>query len=180
VTVLAAIYARKSTSQDGVSDEKKSVTRQIDHARAYAATKGWTVDEASIFVDDGISGADFTRKGFLRLMNSLKPRPPFQVLIMSEESPLGREAIETAYALKQIVTAGVRVFFYMEHRERTLDSPTDKIMLSITAFADELEREKARQRTYDTMARKARGAPRHRRPGVRIRQHRGAFVGGRL
>jgi DNA invertase Pin-like site-specific DNA recombinase len=38
----------------------------------------------------------------------------------------------------------------------TLDSPTDKIMLSLTAFADELEREKARQRTYDAMARKAR------------------------
>src|SRR5918994_1690019 len=68
----------------------------------------------------------------------------------------GREAIETAYALKQLVTAGVRVFFYLENRERTLDSPTDKIMLSLTAFADELEREKARQRTYDAMQRKAR------------------------
>ena len=33
---------------------------------------------------------------------------------MSEESRLGREAIETAYALKQLVTAGVRVFFYLE------------------------------------------------------------------
>ena len=32
----------------------------------------------------------------------------------------------------------------------------DKIMLSLTAFADELEREKARQRTYDAMLRKAR------------------------
>src|SRR5262249_13172661 len=40
--------------------------------------------------------------------------------------------------------------------ERTLDSPTDKIMLSLTTFADELEREKARQRTYDAMLRKAR------------------------
>src|SRR4051812_17343504 len=89
-------------------------------------------------------------------MNALKPRAPFQVLIMSEESRLGREAIETAYALKQLVTAGVRVFFYLEDRERTLDSPTDKIMLSLTAFADELEREKARQRTYDAMLRKAR------------------------
>ncbi len=88
-------------------------------------------------------------------MNSLKPRPPFQVLVMSEESRLGREAIETAYALKQLVQAGVRVFFYLEDRERTLDSPTDKIMLSLTAFADELEREKARQRTYDAMIRKA-------------------------
>ena len=88
-------------------------------------------------------------------MNGLKPRPAFDVLIMSEESRLGREQIETAYALKQIITAGVRVFYYLDDRERTLDSPTDKIMQSLTAFADELEREKARQRTYDAMARKA-------------------------
>ena len=88
-------------------------------------------------------------------MNALKPKAPFQVLVMSEESRLGREAIETAYALKQLVQAGVRIFFYLEDRERTLDSPTDKIMMSLTAFADELEREKARQRTYDAMIRKA-------------------------
>ena len=118
--------------------------------------KGWTVDESSLFVDDGISGAEFAaRPGFVRLMNALKPRPTFQVLVMSEESRLGREAIETAYALKQLVQAGVRIFFYLEDRERTLDSPTDKIMLSLTTFADELEREKARQRTYDAMMRKA-------------------------
>ena len=152
----AAIYARKSTEQTGVADEQKSVSRQIAHARQYAERKGWTVDESLVFVDDGISGAEFAnRPGFLRLMNALKPRPAFNVLIMSEESRLGREAIETAYALKQLVQAGVRVFFYLEDRERTLDSPTDKIMLSLTAFADELEREKARQRTYDAMLRKA-------------------------
>jgi site-specific DNA recombinase len=152
----AAIYARKSTEQNGVADEQKSVARQIEHARYYAQRKGWTVADEHLFVDDGISGAEFAnRPGFLRLMNALKPRPTFQVLIMSEESRLGREAIETAYALKQLVTAGVRVFFYLEDRERTLDSPTDKIMLSLTAFADELEREKARQRTYDAMLRKA-------------------------
>lgn len=59
------------------------------------------------------------------------------------------------YALKQLVTAGVRVLFYLEDRERTLESPTDKNMLSLNAFADELEREKARQLTYDAMLRKA-------------------------
>ena len=155
--MICAIYARKSTDQAGIADEQKSIARQIDHARAYAIRKGWTVAEKYIFVDDGISGAEFAnRPGFLRLMNSLKPRPSFQVLVMSEESRLGREAIETAYALKQLVQAGVRVWFYLEDRERTLDSPTDKIMLSLTAFADELEREKARQRTYDAMLRKAR------------------------
>jgi site-specific DNA recombinase len=155
--MIAAIYARKSTEQNGVADEQKSVTRQVDHARAYAERKGWTVAEECVFVDDGISGAEFAnRPGFLRLMNALKPLPTFQVLIMSEESRLGREAIETAYALKQLVTGGVRVFFYLEDRERTLETPTDKFMMSLTAFTDELEREKARQRTYDAMARKAR------------------------
>ena len=154
--MTAAIYARKSTNQNGVADEAKSVTRQVDHAGAYAEGKGWSVGEGLVYVDDGVSGAEFAKRpGFLRLMNALKPRPPFEVLIMSEESRLGREAIETAYALKQLVQAGVRIFFYMEDRERTLDSPTDKIMLSLTAFADELERERARQRTYDAMLRKA-------------------------
>jgi DNA invertase Pin-like site-specific DNA recombinase len=92
----------------------------------------------------------------VRLLNALKPRPRFDVLIMSEESRLGREAIETAHAMKQLIQAGVRVWFYLEARERTLDSPTDKLLMSVTAFADELEREKARQRTYDAMIRKAR------------------------
>ena len=34
--MTAAIYARKSTEQNGVADESKSVARQVDHARAYA------------------------------------------------------------------------------------------------------------------------------------------------
>ena len=155
--MICAIYARKSTEQNGIADEAKSVTRQIEHARVYATRRGWTAAAEHVYADDGISGAEFaTRPGFLRLMNALKPAPPFQVLVMSEESRLGREQIETAYALKQLVTAGVRVFFYLEDRERTLDSPTDKLMLSVTAFADEMEREKARQRTTDAMVRKAR------------------------
>jgi DNA invertase Pin-like site-specific DNA recombinase len=67
-------------------------------------------DDAHVYVDDGISAAEFTtRPGFLRLMNALTLRAPFRVLVMSEESRLGPEAIETAYALKQIVQAGVRV-----------------------------------------------------------------------
>jgi site-specific DNA recombinase len=154
--VISAIYARKSTEQIGVSDEEKSVTRQIAHAKLYAAKKGWTVPDELIFMDDGISGAEFVkRSGFIRLMNALKPRPAFQFLIMSEESRLGREQIETGYALKQIMDAGVRVFFYLENRERTLDSALDKMMLSLTGFASEMERERAKQRTYDAMLRKA-------------------------
>ena len=138
--MIAAIYARKSTEQNSVGDEEKSVTRQIEHAKVYAARKRWLVDDHHVYVDDSISGAEFIKRpGFIRLMNTLSPRPPFQILVMSEESRLGREQIETAYALKQITDAGVRVFFYLEDRERTLDSAMDKVMLSLTNFASEME-----------------------------------------
>src|SRR5215831_17989095 len=148
IVMIAAIYGRKSTEQNGVGDEEKSVTRQIEHAKLYAAREGWLVEDDHVYVDDGISGAEFfKRPGFIRLMNTLSPRPRFQVLVMSEESRLGREQIETAYALKQITDAGVRVFFYLEDRERTLDSAMDKVMLSLTNFASEMERAKARQVT---------------------------------
>jgi site-specific DNA recombinase len=156
--MIAGIYARKSTDQNSVADEGKSIIRQIEHARAYAVRKGWTVTEEHVYSDDGISGALFgdKRPGLARLLNALRPRPPFQVLIMSEESRLGRESIETAYVLKQITDAGVRVFFYLEDRERTLDNAMDKVMLSLTNFAAEVERERARQRTHDALLRKAR------------------------
>jgi DNA invertase Pin-like site-specific DNA recombinase len=63
-----------------VADDQKSVQRQVEHARAYARRKGWTVPDDYIYIDDGISGAEFAnRPGFLRLMNALKPGPPFQV-----------------------------------------------------------------------------------------------------
>jgi len=88
-------------------------------------------------------------------MNALKPQPPFQILIMSEESRLGRESIETNYTLKQILDAGVQVFYYLEDKEAILDSALDKMMVALTSFASEMEREKARQRTHDALARKA-------------------------
>jgi DNA invertase Pin-like site-specific DNA recombinase len=140
-----------------VSWEIRTCSLTSECSASAAVKKGWTVAEEHIYSDDDISGAEFAKRpGFLRLMNALKPRPAFQVLIMSEESRLGREQIDTAYALKQITDAGVRVFFYLEDRERTLDSAMDKVMLSLTNFAAEVERERARQRTYDAMARKAR------------------------
>ena len=88
--MIVAIYARKSSDQNGMADDQKSVARQVEHARAYATAKGWTVADEHVYVDDGISGAEFAnRPGFLRLMNALKPRPPFQILVMSEKARLG-------------------------------------------------------------------------------------------
>lgn len=60
--VIVAIYARKSTDQTSVSDDQRSVARQVEHARALATARGWTAAEAHVYDDDGISGAEFDRR----------------------------------------------------------------------------------------------------------------------
>jgi DNA invertase Pin-like site-specific DNA recombinase len=76
--IHAAIYARKSTEQN-VAEESKSVTRQIENAKAYALTRGWTVADTHVSVDDKMSGAEFEkRKGLQRMLRTL-PHPPFHV-----------------------------------------------------------------------------------------------------
>ena len=89
-------------------------------------------------------------------MNALKPKPPFQVLVMSEKSGLGREQTRTQYALLEIVEAGVEVWFYLENQQRKMDTATDKLMSSIKNFGGEFERERTGQRTHDRLLQKAR------------------------
>jgi site-specific DNA recombinase len=155
--MTAAIYARKSTEQSAVANEAKSIARQIEHAKTYAIKKGWAVDERFIFSDDAVSGAEFgkRRPGLLRLMNALKPKPEFQVLIMSEESRLGRDRIKTEYHLQSLTEAGVRIFFYLTDQEARMDDATSALLGTLKLYAAQMEREKAQQRVYDTMVRKA-------------------------
>jgi DNA invertase Pin-like site-specific DNA recombinase len=89
-------------------------------------------------------------------MNALKPRPRFQVLVVSDLDRLGREAVETAMAIKTLNQAGVRVFADLTDAEIKLDSPIDALIVQVSAFAGAIEREKAGQRTRDALVRKAR------------------------
>jgi len=77
------------THANPIADDAKSVTRQVEHARAYAAQKGWAVDEAHVYADDQISGAMFGagRPGLARLLNALRPRPPFQLTGGAVQAP---------------------------------------------------------------------------------------------
>src|SRR3989454_7455345 len=148
----AAIYARKSTDQT-VADQEKSVTRQVELAVACARTHGFEVPPERFYVDDAISGAEFDRRpGLMRLLNPLRPQAPFAGLFLADKDRLGREQFET----KQISLAGVRIFEYQNGgQEVRLESPIDKLIMSVSNFAAELERAKASQRTRDALQRKA-------------------------
>src|SRR5207237_8407785 len=110
-----------------------------------------------IYVDDAISGAQFDRRpGLVRLLNALHPRAPFTALFLADKDRLGREQFETNHILKQISVAGVRIFEYQNGgQEVRLESPIDKLIMSVSNFAAELERAKASQRTRDALQVKA-------------------------
>jgi len=151
-----AVYARKST-EDARHEDHRSTARQVAQARSYVEARGGEVLADHVYQDDAISGAEFRgRGGLIRLLDALKNGRPFNAVVMSEESRLGREQVETSYILKQILDANIRLFYYMEDREARLDSAMDKIMSSLTMFGAELEREKAKQRSRDAAERKAR------------------------
>src|SRR5262249_11005155 len=143
----------KSTEQNGTAEEAKSVARQRQRAREFAARHGWTVPEMLIFFDDGVSGAEFeNRPGLQALLRTLAPRP-FAHLVVMDTARLGREAWETNYIIKRVLQAGVRLWTYLDGREITV---RDKLYHTVSGLVDDEERQRGRLRTRDAMLHKAR------------------------
>jgi site-specific DNA recombinase len=151
----AAIYARRSHEQN-VADEAKSVTRQIENARAFAAQRGWTVADEHVYVDDGISGAEFEKRPGLQGMLAAAGRRDFASLVTSEQKQIGREMTEVAYILKRLAKVGVEVWSYMEDRCLTPRNPKDKLLSSVQGYADEDHRVKTAERMHEAHSRLAR------------------------
>jgi len=115
--MIAAIYARKSSPQKDADAEAKSVARQIDNAKAFARGKGWTVLDEYVFSDDDVSGGEVkklrSRQRLLDLI--LRGQPPFQALVIRDESRFSRRDGDESFGeLKRIAKAGVQVWFYQD------------------------------------------------------------------
>jgi site-specific DNA recombinase len=154
----AAIYVRKSTDQSEVHTSEKSVAHQRAQCLELLAKNEWALAEGHVYEDDGISGAIFGegRPALLKLMEAVRAKArPFDVIVAYDESRLGRDMIETGYLVKQILDAGVQLFF-SDGTQRRLDSSTDALLMSITNFGGQFEREQAAKRTRDKMHAKAR------------------------
>jgi DNA invertase Pin-like site-specific DNA recombinase len=95
-----------------------------------------------MYVDDGISGAEFKKRpGLLRMLNHVTE---VDIVVMSELSRLGREQTQTAQILAEIYSKGRRVFFYLDDEELLFKTAVDKFMVGAVAFGAELERRRRR------------------------------------
>jgi DNA invertase Pin-like site-specific DNA recombinase len=148
----AAIYARRS------KDEKDadSVQIQIDGARRFAAARGWTVDETQIFVDEGISRAEFVKRpAMLRMLRAAEAKA-YDVLICRDETRLGGDMLRSGLLIADLIDAGVKLYFYFTGELVKVDGAVAKFVMAARGFSSEMEREKISQRTRENLESKAR------------------------
>ena len=105
-----------------------------------------------MFTDDGISGAEFrTRAGLNRLLETVKAKHKLNVLIVSEQSRLGRDTIRTLALIQSLNDSGVRIYSYLEDRELSIDDEMGEVQEFMRNWAGASERRKASQRVRDKM-----------------------------
>ena len=153
--MIAAIYARKSQDPKDVAEKHKSVTRQIDGARAFISTKGWTLDESNIYSDDNVSGALFAgRPQFQRLMRDAEAGA-FDAVVFFDIDRFGRDGRRSMEALYTLADLGVSILDYSTGQALDLDSLEGEVMVFMkTRFAQQY-RDAVRKHTRDSHRRKA-------------------------
>jgi site-specific DNA recombinase len=151
----AAAYARKSNSQADVADEARSVHRQIDGARAFIAARGWTLDEAHVYQDDGVSGALFVNRAEFQRMMRDAAAGAFEAVVFYDLDRFGRHAHQTMVALNALADLGVGVWDFSTGQKIDLDSFETRLPTILKAEFAQQYREDIRKKTRAAMRYKA-------------------------
>jgi site-specific DNA recombinase len=146
--VRAAVYARRSVEEVGKADDAKSVTRQLERARAFAASQGWHV--VAEFVDDGISGTEYEKRDGLQRFLAAADRRSFQVVVVSERKSLSREMTDSAAIIKRLSLAGIEVFEYVHGKSLTPRSQRDKLLATVEDYAQEDHSVRTGERVHES------------------------------
>ncbi|MBI2375132.1 MAG: recombinase family protein [Deltaproteobacteria bacterium] len=148
----AAVYARRSTEEQ----QGASLDVQLEEARRYIAGKGWTLDEQLIFVEDGVSRAEFQKRPALIKMITAAEARRFDALVVRDESRLGGDTARTTIIMSDLIDCGVRLFHYSTDEEIVIENAVDRFIVTARNFAAEVEREKIASRTREHHKSKAR------------------------
>ncbi len=151
----AAIYARKSNEQKGVAEEAKSVTRQVDGARTFIAAKGWTLDDAHVYVDDGISGGLWDGRPALQQMLRDAEARAFEAIVVYDLDRLGRDGHETMSTLHTLYGWGVDLWDFSTGSRKDLTQFETRLPVILEAEFAEQYRVKVSKNTKAAKRRSA-------------------------
>jgi DNA invertase Pin-like site-specific DNA recombinase len=147
-----AIYARRSTEEH----QAASLEVQTDEARRWITARGWFVDDASIYTDSGVSRSEFKRRPGLIAMLNAAGRGEFDAVVVRDSSRLGGDMTRVALLIQDLVESGVQIWCYFTDERVQAESTTERLLVIVKAYADELEREKIAGRTREHLEIKAR------------------------
>jgi site-specific DNA recombinase len=128
-----AVYIRVSTLRQ---QKAQTIDQQLDRLRAHIVARGWSLDEAHIFRDDGYSGGTLTRPG----LDSLRDKAAlaeFELVLVTAPDRLARKYVHQALILEELERSGCQVEFL----DRPMsDDPHDQLVLQIRGAVAEYER----------------------------------------
>ena len=132
----AGIYIRLSEADEGKNYEtdSESVLNQRNILMKFIKEKGFIfVDE---YVDDGFSGTDFERPGFMRMIEDIKNKV-INLVIVKDLSRLGRDHIMTGYYIETFFPEnGVRFISMQEGYDNALNQASNDSSTFIIACND--------------------------------------------
>jgi DNA invertase Pin-like site-specific DNA recombinase len=167
----AAIYGRISTA-----DGRQDVESQMIQLRDYCQRQGWTI--AQEFVDHASGKRSDNRRQFQAMLTAASRRE-FDVLVTWALDRLSREGVlETFEHIKRLKGFGVEYESYTEPQFRT-SGPAGELMLAVSAWIAQMERQRIAARTRAGMERvrregtrsgKAIGRPRKIMDRLKVRE----------
>src|SRR2546426_41546 len=126
-----------------------SATVQGDLVTQFASARGWTIDPAHVFVDDGVTGATYERPGLQALIAALAKKP-FTKLVIVEQSRIGRgDAIDTLFVIRKIERAGVEIWESRNGQRISLQDDASELLAFMSGWRDKSERTKTIGRVKD-------------------------------
>jgi site-specific DNA recombinase len=128
-----ALYARVSTERQA---EQQTSEQQVARLRAYAQQRGWPLDEAHLYRDEGYSGATLNRPALDRLRDALA-RGEVDILLVTSPDRLARRYAYQVWLLEACERAGCTVIFL--DRPPSGD-PQETLLLQIRGAVAEYER----------------------------------------
>ncbi|KAJ3064587.1 hypothetical protein HK102_008167 [Quaeritorhiza haematococci] len=135
-----AIYARVSTQRQA---EAQTIDEQIGRLREHARGRGWDLQEANVFRDDGYSGAALKRPGLDRLRDAAA-MASFDAILLTDPDRLARNFVHQTLLLEELQSKGCRVEFLDRPMSR---DPHDQLLLQIRGAVAEYERTLIAERT---------------------------------
>jgi len=150
-----ALYLRLSREDDERESESQSIANQRLYLQQFLESKGWRLTD--IYIDDGYSGTNFDRPGFIRMIEDIEANK-INTVITKDLSRLGRDYIQTGYYLeKYFPLKNVRYIAVNDNIDTSGNQGVDMLTPFLSVFNDMYAKDISRKVRTALTTRKAEG-----------------------